>query len=154
VDNTPVLYGKHLLINSVGGDLHFINKEDGQTTVKIPLSLSRPLIPVYHHDDHADLLGITSSGKMVRLDSMGKILKEKSLTSDALMSHVLWKDRWVMASSTGHIYVLDPDDFDVKETFYLGHHYSTVFGEMVTQGNYLAIYTSRNRLYVYQRPAL
>jgi outer membrane protein assembly factor BamB len=151
VDNTPMLYGKHILINAVGGDLHFVNHQTGQTTVKIPLPLSRSLVPIYPTDEHSDLLGITIDGRLIRMNPSGKIVKEKKLTSDGLLSHILWGDDWMVVSATGQFFTVDPENFDIKDSFALGHRYSTIFGQMTTTSSFLAFFTSRHRLYVYQR---
>jgi outer membrane protein assembly factor BamB len=56
----------------------------------------------------------------------------------------------IVASFDGKVRAVDPLTLNVIDDFNLGYDYSAIFSDLVTTDDYLALYSSRNRLYLFQ----
>jgi len=145
VDSSPVLFKNSILSGSINGDLVILDPDSGQVQRRLSYKVSRAPI-VYN----AQLLVPTIFGDIAVLD---KDLVEKELISVSkvpVSSIVPWKGGLVVSSVGGKILMLDEVNFKVKDQFELGHAYSGIHGELELADKYLAAFSSRNRLYVFE----
>ena len=53
-------------------------------------------------------------------------------------------------TSDGKVMLLDPETFEIIDTFFLGSKFSAVFSTLQVDDGKLAVFSSRNRLYVFR----
>ncbi len=80
----------------------------------------------------------------------GEMIKRVKISDQPISALAWWKDNIVAASFDGQLHVVDPLTFKTLEKFALGYDYSSVFSDLVVQDGFLAVYSSRNRLYLFQ----
>jgi outer membrane protein assembly factor BamB len=80
----------------------------------------------------------------------GEILKKIKISQQPISALTWWKENIVAASFDGKIRAIDPLTSNVVDEFAMGYSYSAVFADLESNDDYLAIYTSRNRLYVFR----
>lgn len=145
VDSTPILFKSSILSGSINGDLVMLNPSSGQIQRRLPYKVSRA--PIVHR---GQLLVPTIFGDIAVLDQN---LVEKELVSVSkvpVSSIIAWKGGLVVSSVGGEILLLDEINFKVRDQFELGHAYSGIHGELDISNDYLAAFSSRNRLYVFK----
>ena len=145
VDVKPVFFEGYIVAGSAAGPLRMLNPQNGviEKTVEIyqshtPLILGDQLVV-------GDIYG-----KVYRLDSYGKVKEENKLTKEGISSIKKWKDSLVVTTMGSEVFQLSKGDLKIKSEFNLGHAQSAVFGESYVGDENLAIYSSRNRLYVFE----
>lgn len=143
VDVTPIMFQNYLVAGSASGPLRFLNPRNGVIEKTIELNQSHTPFKVkdgmYVGDVH---------GAIYFINNDGKIDRRKSLTKNGISSITPFKDGLVVGTMGEEIFYVDAEDFSVKSTFLLGSDQSAVFGDIVSKNKYLAVYSSRNRLYV------
>jgi outer membrane protein assembly factor BamB len=145
VDLNPVLAGSNIVTGSPSGDLKAINQESGAIARSFGLSvLAHPVLK-----GNQLLLG-TNDGEVVLMGLDGEVLKRAKISTQGVSAVTWWKDNIVAASFDGYLRAIDPLSMQVIDEFALGYDYSSVFSDLVVQEDALAIYTSRNRLYLFQ----
>ena len=146
VDMEPVVFGGHLYVGSSAGDLHVFNADTGNIvkTTKDRVARSPRIID-------QNLVYSTTEGGLVALDGTGKEIKRVKLPNAGYLgSAIAWRNGIVVPSIDGTLYLLDRKTFRLLDEKFLGHAYSAVFGSLAVGGNSLAVFSSRNRLYVYR----
>jgi outer membrane protein assembly factor BamB len=145
VDVTPVHFENKILVGSLAGSLMVIEPNAGTILRRFDFSISRaPVIK-----GNVILLG-TVQGELIALNRQFKIINRKKLGKYPISSIVTWKNFLTVSSVGGKVHLLDPVEFDTKEIFNLGYSHSAVFGQMQVHKDNLALYSSRNRLYVFK----
>jgi outer membrane protein assembly factor BamB len=94
------------------------------------------------------LLG-TNEGEVLLINQNGDILKKVKISDKAVSAVVWWKENIVAATFDGKIRSIDPLTMNVIAEFAMGYDYSAVFSDMIVSEDFLAIYSSRNRLYLF-----
>lgn len=149
VDATPLFYKGRIYAGSVAGPLSVIHPETGVIERTIDVTISRS--PVLIDDE---MFVGTMSGDIVVLDEVGSILRRKQVgtlgKSEGISSIVSWKGQVVVTTLGGKVYFINKKSLDILEVYDLGSRFSSVLGVAQTNGKYLAIYSSRNRLYVFK----
>ena len=79
----------------------------------------------------------------------GEVLKRKKISDHAVSAVGWWKDHIVAASFDGKLRAIDPLTMNVIDEFALGYSYSAVYSDLVINDDYMALYSSRNRLYLF-----
>lgn len=146
VDVMPTSVGRYIIAGSAAGPMRFLNPENGviEKTVEIVQS-SLPLL-----EDDSFFVGATD-GSVHRVSNQGKILSSKKISKDAISSLKMWKRGMVVTTMGSGVFYLDPISLNVLSKFDLGSDQSAVFGQAeVSTDGILAIYSSRNRLYVFR----
>ncbi len=145
VDVNPFVFGKYIVAGSAAGPMRFINPRNGLVEKTIELRQSHtPII------EGEDLIVGSTEGKIYRINSYGKILEQRQITENGISSITQWKNGFAVTTMGAEIYYLSRADFTVLGEFSLGTSYSAIFGHAVKSDKYLSVYSSRNRLYVFQ----
>lgn len=145
VDSHPVFYSGKLIVGSQSGPLTILNPVGGLIERRLQYNVARA--PLVHN---GYMLFGTSEGEIVRLDSNFKEVAKMKVSQDAISSLALWKGKVVAGTTGGTLISVEPDLSKTGERFNFGHPSSALFGELTVSGDYLAAYSSRNRLYVFQ----
>jgi outer membrane protein assembly factor BamB len=144
VDLNPVLAGGVVVTGSPSGDLKAINPDSGAISRSYGISvLAHPVLR-----GEQLILG-TNDGEVVLMSVGGDILKRVKVSKQAISAVGWWKDNLIAASFDGTLKAIDPLTLKTIDEFAMGYDYSAVFSDLVTHENYLSIYTSRNRLYLF-----
>ena len=145
VDLNPVVAGGVIICGSPSGELKAINPESGAIARTFGVSvMAHPLLR-----GEQLILG-TNDGEVIIMSLNGDILKKVKVSTQAISAVSWWKEMLVVASFDGKVQALDPLTMKVIEHFNLGYDYSAIFSDIVTTQDFLALYTSRNRLYLFQ----
>lgn len=146
VDVKPTSVGRYILAGSAAGPMRLLNPTNGviEKTIEI-IQSSLPLL-----EDDSFFIGATD-GTVHRVSNQGKILASKKVSKDAISSLKKWKRGMVVTTMGSGVYYLDPISLKILSKFDLGSDQSAVFGQAeVSNDGILAIYSSRNRLYVFR----
>jgi len=145
VDIQPMYFSGMIVAGSASGELKFINPKNGVIQRSIPLTIQSA--PVKSRNS---LYVGTVFGEVAIVDNSGKVLKRKKLVDAGISSLAKWKDS-IVATTMGQVVLfIDPTTLEVKETYNLGHEQSAVFGNIEVKNEYMSIYSSRNRLYIFR----
>lgn len=144
VDLNPVMVANTIVTGSPSGELKALNPENGAISRSFGVSvMAHPLLK-----GNQLLLG-TNDGEVLLMGLDGEVLKRAKISDQPVSAVAWWKENIVAASFDGYIRVIDPLSFQVFDQFAMGYDYSSVFSDLVVQEDYLAVYTSRNRLYIF-----
>ena len=146
VDVRPTSIGNYILAGSAAGPMRLLNPSNGviEKTIEITQS-SLPLL-----EDDSFFVGGTD-GTVHKVSNQGKILSSKKVSKDAISSIKKWKRGMVVTTMGSGVYYLDPVSLKILGKFDLGSDQSAIFGQAeVSEDGILAIYSSRNRLYVFR----
>jgi outer membrane protein assembly factor BamB len=145
VDVTPVIINNRLVVSSANGDLKFLSLKTGGQIISVAVTPG--------HTPRVEgnrLVFGTVDGRFLIVDSNGQIAIDKKISDKGISSVVAWKGGYVAASHDGGLYYLNKSKLEVTESWHLGTDFSTVFGKLVASDGYLAVYSSRNRLYLFK----
>ena len=145
VDTHPIVVDGNILMGSQSGPLTLINPGNGLILRRLPFQIARPPLLV----DENIILG-TVDGELVMLDLKFDLVKKLVISSDAVTSLVSWKKHLVAGTTGGKLVAVDGELNKIVDEFVFGHSSSALFGELVQEGDTLAAYSSRNRLYVFR----
>lgn len=144
VDLNPILAGGVIVTGSPSGELKAINPDNGAISRSYGVSVMAH--PVLKNDQL--VLG-TNDGEIVLMSLSGEILKRVQVSDQPVSAVTWWKDNLVAASFDGKIRSVDPLTLKIVDEFAMGYDYSAVFSDLVVSDDYMAVYTSRNRLYLF-----
>jgi outer membrane protein assembly factor BamB len=144
VDLNPVLAGGAVITGSPSGDLKAINPDNG--AVSLSYNVSAMAHPVLKGEQ---LIIGTNDGEVVLMGFGGEILKRVKISEQPVSAVGWWKDNIVAASFDGKLRAIDPLTLKTIGEFALGYEYSSVFSDLVIHEDYLSVYSSRNRLYLF-----
>jgi outer membrane protein assembly factor BamB len=145
VDIHPQIFDKLLLVSSSEGPLSFLNPENGEISSTLPIAPGHT--PLIQGDK---LIFGSQAGQIVVIDRNRQIQHQSAISETGLSAMTVWKGMYVFTNFQGDVLVVDSKTLAVIEKRHLGQAYSTVFGELAVSGKYLAIYSSRNRLYIFR----
>ncbi len=144
VDQTPVIYKKHIYIGANESPMAILSYKNGKIKKRLPFELSAS---PYKYQNKL-LLG-TPQGELIKIDKKYKVIKRKKVSKSAIMQIVLWNNQLVITNSSGEFVIVSPKDFLTLGKFEFGHKYSLVFGQISVKKDRLAVVSSRGRLYVF-----
>lgn len=144
VDLNPVLAGGVVITGSPSGDLKAINPDNGAVSRSYGVSVMAH--PVLRNDQL--ILG-TNDGEIILMSLNGEILKRVQVSDQPVSAVTWWKDNLVAASFDGKIRAVDPLTLKIVGEFAMGYDFSAVFSDLVVSGDSMAVYSSRNRLYLF-----
>ena len=146
VDLNPIIAGGMIISGSPSGELKAINPENGAIARDFGVSvMAHPLLK-----GEQLILG-SNDGEVVIMGLDAKILKSAKISKQAISAVTWWKDMLVVASFDGKIQAVDPLTLKVVDTFNLGYDFSAVFSDLVTTEDFMALYSSRNHLYLFAK---
>lgn len=145
VDVKPIYYNSMIAVGSGAGDLKFLDPDNGSILKSFNFSIAFHPVRVKN-----SLLIGTTNGEVILLDSSGKIFKRSKLTNSAISSLGKWKGGIMATTMDGMVHKLSLVDLKPVSSFNLGHEQSSVFGYLELSKNTAAVYSSRNRLYVFR----
>ena len=145
VDMDPFIFNGHLILGSLTGPLTVLNPKTGAILRKLNYHVTRQPISWKKR-----LILGTSDGEIVILGKDYRLLSRRSLGDQGISSMVLWKQGLVVSTVGGELFFLGPEDLELKERYHLGHKSSAVFGKIKVKEGKLAVYSSRNRLYLFK----
>lgn len=144
VDLNPTLIGGMIITGSPSGELKAINPDNGAIARSYGVSvMAHPLVK-----GEQLVLG-SNDGEVLLMSVAGEILKRVKISKAPVSAVAWWKDNLVAASFDGKIRVIDPLNMKVLDEFALGYEFSSIFSDLVVYEDYLVLYSSRNRLYVF-----
>jgi outer membrane protein assembly factor BamB len=145
VDLNPVLAGGAVVSGSPSGELKAVNPDNGA------LSRSYGVSVMAHPKLQGEqlLLG-TNNGEVLIMDLNGDILKRKKISTQPVSAVTWWKSHIIAASFDGSLQAIDPLNMEIIGRFRMGYDSSSVFSDIAVNEDYLAVYSSRNRLYVFR----
>ncbi len=145
VDLNPLMVSNTVVTGSPSGELKAINPDSGAIARDYRVSVTaHPVLK-----GNQILLG-SVDGEVILMGLDGSIIKKTKISKAPISAVAWWKDHIVASSFDGRVRAIDPLSFKVLDQFALGHDYSAIFSDLVTTDDYLAFYTSRNRLYLFQ----
>lgn len=145
IDLNPIIAGGLIISGSPSGELKAINPENGAISRTFGVSvMAHPLLR-----GEQLILG-TNDGELVIMSLNGETLKKVKISKQAISAVTWWKEMLVVATFDGQIRAVDPLTMTVIDNFNLGYDYSAIFSDLVTTQDFLALYSSRNRLYLFQ----
>lgn len=145
VDTDPVYFNGYIVASAAQGKMRFINPDTGLINKTIDLTASHA--PLKYNDE---LVVGTVFGEVARVDKNGKIIIKRKISKAGISSLVAWKNSFTVATMSGEMMQLDFRDLKVGQQYHLGSDQSAVFGFLQQNEQVLALYSSRNRLYVFK----
>lgn len=149
VDMSPVIRGNKLYVAALGGMLHILDKRTGILLRKIETIL--PSGKLLYHLSTETFFVASSTGEILQVDQDGEILKRKKISTKKLTTLHFWEGSLVVSSLDGHLYKLNLRTLEKEGQFYFGTSYSYVYGKIAGHKKFLAVQSSRNRLYVFKK---
>lgn len=144
VDLNPIMAGGLVISGSPAGDLKAINPDNGALSRSFGISvMAHPVLK-----GEQIILG-TNDGEIILMGLGGDILKRVKISTQPISAVGWWKNSLVAASFDGYLRSVDPLTLKITDEFALGYDYSAVFSDLVFTDEYMAIYSSRNRLYLF-----
>jgi len=144
VDLNPVMAGGVIVTGSPSGDLKAINPDNGALARSFNIScMAHPILK-----GEQLILG-TNDGEVILMGLGGEILKRVQISKQPVSAVGWWKDNLIAASFDGKLRAIDPLTLKVIDEFAMGYEYSAVFSDLVITDEHMAIYSSRNRLYLF-----
>ena len=144
VDLNPIMAGGLVISGSPSGELKAINPDSGAVARTYGVSvMAHPLLR-----GEQLILG-TNEGEIVIMNLNGDTLKKAKVSTQAISAVSWWKEMLVVASFDGKIQAVDPMTMAVVDDFELGFNASAIFSDIVTTDEYMSLYSSRNRLYLF-----
>jgi outer membrane protein assembly factor BamB len=144
VDAKPIILKNKLFIGAVTGSLNILNPDNGNLIRKVPITIPRRPYPY-----KKGLIAGSSEGHIVLLSGNGDVVHQKKIVKGGVTNIVEWNKKLAVSTTSGKILLVNPIDFSIEDQFDLGSYASSVLGRMESRGNKLAVYSSRNRLYVF-----
>lgn len=145
VDLNPVLAGGVIVSGSPSGELKAVNPDNGA------ISRSYSVSVMAHPELKGEQLILgTNSGEVILMSLNGEILKSAKISDQPVSAVGWWKDNLIAASFDGMLRAIDPLTMKVIGKFAMGYEYSAVYSDLVIEKEHMAIYTSRNHLYIFR----
>lgn len=144
VDLNPILAEGYIISGSPSGELKAVNPENGAVAKTFQVS-----VEAHPYLKGQQLILGTNDGEVIIMGLDGEILKRLKVSKQPISAVTWWKEHMVAASFDGYLRAIDPLTMKVVGEFAMGSSDSAIFSDLVVEGENLAIYSSRNRLYVF-----
>ncbi len=144
VDLTPVFVKDKMFIASWGGNLLILNPDTGDTKQEIEYQITRA--PFFFKDK---ILLSLVNGEMVVLNQNYMEERRLKISKGHITSFSIWKNSLLLTTVKGELVLLS-NSFEELERRHLGHPYSAIFDAPALEGEFMAVYSSRNRLYLFK----
>lgn len=145
VDVRPVLFQGKLVVSSANGSLKYLSPQTGGQILSVDVTPGHtPLV------DGSRIVFGTTDGEVLIVDGNGQIAYKSKIAKAGISSLALWKNGYVVSTYDGNLFYISKDNMKIKGKWHLGTDFSTVFGKLVVSNGHLAVYSSRNRLYIFR----
>ncbi|MES2526888.1 MAG: PQQ-binding-like beta-propeller repeat protein [Bdellovibrionota bacterium] len=145
VDLNPLQAGGMVISGSPSGNLQAVNPDSGAISRTYPVSvMAHPFLK-----GEQLILG-TNDGEVIIMSLNGDILKRATISDQPVSAVTWWKEHIIAASFDGYLRAVDPLAMKVVDEFALGNNQSVVFSDISITPDYMSLYSSRNRLYLFQ----
>ena len=145
VDLNPVQAGGMIISGSPSGKLQAVNPDSGAIARTFPVS-----VMAHPYLKGEQLILGTNDGEVIIMSLGGEILKKGLISKQPVSAVTWWKDHIVAASFDGYLRAVDPLTMEVVDSFALGNDLSAVYSDLSHTADFLSLYSSRNRLYLFQ----
>lgn len=145
-DTGPTLFNGKLFIGSQANQLASVNPATGIIERRFPFIMtSKPVLL------GENLVFGTADGEIVSLGNDLEVVNKVKVFPFAISAIIPWKNGLVVGGSGGKLSWLDiSKDWKSKYQWNFGHGYSALFDQMSATETHLAVYSNRNRLYVFK----
>lgn len=145
VDVKPVYFNNYIVAGSASGPMRMLNPDNG--VIERTIEIYQSHTPIISGDE---LIVGSVFGVLYKVDKYGKIIQQKKISDDGISSVVSWKKGLAVTTMGQKIHQVSNESFMKIASFDLGSDQSAVFGTSVLGEDILSVYSSRNRLYVFQ----
>lgn len=145
IDLNPVQAGGMIISGSPSGKLQAVNPDSGAIARTFPVS-----VMAHPYLKGEQLILGTNDGEVIIMSLGGEILKKGLISKQPVSAVTWWKDHIVAASFDGYLRAVDPLTMEVVDSFALGNDLSAVYSDLTHTPDFLSLYSSRNRLYLFQ----
>jgi|GEM_PF-3102644 len=147
VDAKVLYHNGRVWVSSLAGVTQILNANDGSTMRRIKhKTMTQPLL----YGEQVILS--TDKGELLIFDQDGNLKTSLKVAKSGITSSALWGKKKIVFSTfkgkVGSLYLTDINSLDV---FDFGYSKSSLLGHIEAKGDYLAVYSSRNRLYVFKQ---
>lgn len=148
VDMNPKIDGRRgLYVGAHEGQFVRLDPDTGRIIQRFDFTASAP--PLFFQDKI--FVGTVTGELRVLGRKEGRALKKIVLNGYSPITGVyLWKDFVVVTDTMGKLYQIQPQKIMVEEEVHLGHDFSAIYGDLAIWEEYLAVSSSRSRLYVFR----
>ena len=144
VDVNPYVAGGRVLAAAMGGPLQALDLKTGKVLARAEFA---PAVTALRWQKNR--LVATRDGRLIVYNDQLVIQQQTQVYAGSITALTIWKDHAVIATDDGKLLAFDLNEFKKQGEFDLGHSYSTVLGDLITDGTYLAVLSSRYHLYVF-----
>ncbi len=145
-DIKPSVYKGQILTGSMNGEAYLLSASTGRVHRKLPWGMTRSPFRL----KTGQLIFPQLNGELIITDENLKVEKRFFVSKYSISAISFWKGRLAVGTLGGEVLSVNLKNFKVDQIIQPGHGYSAIFGEMAASEKYLAVFTSRNRLYVYR----
>ena len=146
IDNTPFIYNDLLYTGGVGTMAVVLDPQNGKILRRADFMASSGPLVVGHQ-----LIFGTPNGELIATDKNLNIEKKERLSQSVISSVISYKKYLAVGTTDGVVTLIEPNSFKKINSFSFGHAYSAVFGDLSSNDNYLAVLSSRNRLFIFRK---
>jgi len=145
IDSELVIQDQTLIVTSVTSGITFVNSENGNIIKKTEwVSLTKA-----SKIDDKFLFGL-NSGELLVLDKDYNEVKKISVSKSGITSIHSFKNHLIVSNLRGELIALDKQTFQLLDRFEFGHSYSSIVDSVDVNEGFLAVLSSRNRLFLFQ----
>ena len=144
VDMTPTYFNFKLIVGSIDGNLEVLDPQSGVLYKRFPFSTNRQGERLGNNIVFGDL-----DGNLILIDNNFNITRQSKVSKNQISNIKKWKNGLVVTTVGRDVYFVD-QNFKGVDKLGLGSEYSAVFGDISVSRDYLAIYSSRNRVYLFK----
>lgn len=147
----PTYFEGKILTNSYQGYLKAFKLDTGVLEKTI---LEKPTSNYLVKD--GSLFFATTLGNIVKVNGKFEISTHyEKLSLNPIYQLYFWNNHFVINDHKGTVFWIDATiKNQLAKRFYLGHLYSTIYGQITGDHNFLTLISSRNRLYLFKRELL
>lgn len=145
LDNPISVIDDKIYVGIMGGPLHILNADNGSVIKRSDIVASRaPFL------EGEELIVPLNNGSLARTDKNLNIINEKALVKGAVSGVLSMGTSFLVSSTEGDIAEVNKLTFQIIRKKHLGHTYSAVFGDIEAKQGFMAVFSSRNRLYLFK----
>lgn len=146
IDVTPVIFNDFLYAGGVGSAMTVIEPKNGKILRKGDFVASTTPVVL----DNQLLFG-TPNGEIIITDKNLNIERREKVARNIISTIVSYNNFFAIGTTDGAVSLIDPKTLKMVTRFSFGHAYSAIFGDLASIDNYLAVLSSRNRLFVFKK---
>ncbi|MAE58060.1 MAG: hypothetical protein CME69_04220 [Halobacteriovorax sp.] len=144
VDMSPTYFNGKLLVGSIDGNLEILDPQNGVLFKRYTFVTNRKGEVFGDSILFGDI-----EGNIIEIDKNFNMTRTVKVSKDQISNVKKWKGGVVVTTVSQDVIYLDKD-LAVVSRLDLGSGYSAVFGEVSVQDDHLALYSSRNRVYLFK----